>query len=881
MILVATMATAKKECYIIDFECFKEGSTVTAVEALNLHDKSTLTIDVGSISFAKKKDFEKAKYKASAMIFDSTCEGGCSGGDTDLKFPEQGKTLILSEDFDAKDPDDNFAGGWFLFGFPSPVQEISFDALDFDEGGIAWVQTKHGKWKKQKIPKSGDNEAQTVSFNVKAVTTLKIITFGSGAIDDINFCVDSIYDCDTKKEVVPPTTAIPPIRDERTVKDLALFIQGKNLRTTKSATIPNLDTATAVYDAVLGGTSLEDMREFVAANTRDGGRLVELTTKWLQVSELNLPPITEFAMYPTVNTTSFCSMMEMIEIYLNAYVLNIPFDKIEAEISDEIKLLDDIVAAHPDEFTACLKDHVITKWKGNRPKYTIDTFLHRENFPGVLDGPFVSQFWSMPYLLQQSHQALAGEIFVEDFRQGTTGTMLSYLKTQTAALFTRQISGRRTNPSEFSYHATAVHSDALMSFSVKQLDLLLTSTLHRYECSEFLDTTGELKTLQVDFVTCSGCMAFYNQFYAGTQYALLGAFTAKKKFNRIRPEQFAYLIARATEKEGDKSSCLNIDVDACMKDGVLTKETCYRAAKGEIFSADDIAKTAPFFSAMLQDKSVATLLKKIKARQDGCLLLNMLYPEGGPPHDAFPGGHSVYAGAEASLLGGMFCMYDDEKICTHSRFDESKGEPKLKKWVDVKFYNTGRVGEPNGVTGLSTDDLKTLLKPIGSLYEGNLAAGDVKEFTWKPTPEGFKAAPDDGITVWSELVKYAVQYTHARDRSGVHYYADGCSGMLLGELMSIRYLISNLQLRPSTNVLTEEETIVKPLFDGRHVILTRQGARLWGSTEPPSLDVNFLVESSSFGCASPLGPIRLDEALDGRLPESFGSHNVGSDKSEL
>ena len=127
------------------------------------------------------------------------------------------------------------------------------------------------------------------------------------------------------------------------------------------------------------------------------------------------------------------------------------------------------------------------------------------------------------------------------------------------------------------------------------------------------------------------------------------------------------------------------------------------------------------------------------------------------------------------------------------------------------------------------------------------------------------------MTVWFEMVKWAQQYTHARDRAGVHYWSDGCTGMFLGEIMTIRYIIADLSIRPRANPVTGEEerrrrlekcgrkkhrwhffpfeakdgcededktqteVIVKPLMDGRNVVITAQGVRLFGSSDPPTM----------------------------------------------
>eukprot|EP00634_Sargassococcus_sp_CCMP2135_P010475 CAMPEP_0198649562 /NCGR_PEP_ID=MMETSP1467-20131203/4356_1 /TAXON_ID=1462469 /ORGANISM="unid. sp., Strain CCMP2135" /LENGTH=94 /DNA_ID=CAMNT_0044385357 /DNA_START=85 /DNA_END=365 /DNA_ORIENTATION=+ len=82
-VATAAASSKSKECYTVDFEDFEVGQTVTGVSAVSASG-DTKFVDVASVSFVSDKG-DVAKYKASAMIFDSTCpKGKCSGGDDDL-----------------------------------------------------------------------------------------------------------------------------------------------------------------------------------------------------------------------------------------------------------------------------------------------------------------------------------------------------------------------------------------------------------------------------------------------------------------------------------------------------------------------------------------------------------------------------------------------------------------------------------------------------------------------------------------------------------------------------------------------------------------------------------------------------------------------------
>ena len=51
-------------------------------------------------------------------------------------------------------------------------------------------------------------------------------------------------------------------------------------------------------------------------------------------------------------------------------------------------------------------------------------------------------------------------------------------------------------------------------------------------------------------------------------------------------------------------------------------------------------------------------------------------------------------------------------------------------------------------------------------------------------------------------------------------------------------------------------------MDGRNVVITAAGVRLFGSTDPPSLDVNFLVtDDKPLNCGNSIPPIPMNEEV--------------------
>ena len=73
-----------------------------------------------------------------------------------------------------------------------------------------------------------------------------------------------------------------------------------------SATLPELDDTTELYDSILNEEFLEDARATVVSLTR--GVLVDWQPRFLEIVEkISLPRPQEFAIAPPVNQTSACS----------------------------------------------------------------------------------------------------------------------------------------------------------------------------------------------------------------------------------------------------------------------------------------------------------------------------------------------------------------------------------------------------------------------------------------------------------------------------------------------------------------------------------------------------------------------------------------------
>ena len=185
---------------LIDFESLSEGQLV-----------GNGTLGAGINVTVNNKN---SSHPDQAIIFDSSCPGGCSGNDPDLETPgfgtgndtAQGKILIIAEDVVdvapadglVDDPDDEAAGGSITIDFPSLRRLSSFRVVDGEESGGSVVVTNTATSESQTIPIPvvGDGGATTITVdNPIEADQVTVNLAGSGAIDDFLFVLPSCGDC--------------------------------------------------------------------------------------------------------------------------------------------------------------------------------------------------------------------------------------------------------------------------------------------------------------------------------------------------------------------------------------------------------------------------------------------------------------------------------------------------------------------------------------------------------------------------------------------------------------------------------------------------------------------------------------------------------------
>ncbi|MDP9381674.1 MAG: hypothetical protein M3Q29_16310 [Chloroflexota bacterium] len=183
----------------IDLEGLPEGKIVTS-----------LATGGGISGDAVAGSVAVAGSPKSAITFDAECSGGCTGGDDDLHFPGQGNVLVVAENLTDSDgdglvdnPDDaDINGQYITFDFSGfgtgAVAVQSLVAMDLGDasseyisfngtnaGGLIHLYNGSTLLATVPIPTNGDNASATVNIGVSAVTFMKVVMGGSGAIDSI------------------------------------------------------------------------------------------------------------------------------------------------------------------------------------------------------------------------------------------------------------------------------------------------------------------------------------------------------------------------------------------------------------------------------------------------------------------------------------------------------------------------------------------------------------------------------------------------------------------------------------------------------------------------------------------------------------------------
>ncbi len=177
----------------IDFEGLSEGAFVSNVSSGNGISGDPFAGSIGVFGF--NPAFPGLN---SAMVFDATCTGGCTGGDFDLFAPALGNILIVSEDRDSTDPDDSDLPGQYItfdystFG-PGMVTVESLvvgDVEPEESGGFVRLFNGSTVLATIAIPVTGNGTFTTLNIGVSGVTFMKVLFKGSAAIDNIRLSIE-------------------------------------------------------------------------------------------------------------------------------------------------------------------------------------------------------------------------------------------------------------------------------------------------------------------------------------------------------------------------------------------------------------------------------------------------------------------------------------------------------------------------------------------------------------------------------------------------------------------------------------------------------------------------------------------------------------------
>jgi cysteine-rich repeat protein len=204
------VSAAPARAATIDFEELNEGDIV-----------GTVTVDGTSVSVSGSNPAFPGQN--AAMIFDSSCPGGCSGQDPDLGSPNQdfggpgvgaggelgspnqndtalGNVLIVSEDLDSNDPDDaDNANESVTIDFSAfgTVTLSSMDLIDVEaeepNAVIELLDAADAVIATIIADPTGDNGTATIGLGPTAGVAKMVVTLnGSGGIDNIVFDQDAV-----------------------------------------------------------------------------------------------------------------------------------------------------------------------------------------------------------------------------------------------------------------------------------------------------------------------------------------------------------------------------------------------------------------------------------------------------------------------------------------------------------------------------------------------------------------------------------------------------------------------------------------------------------------------------------------------------------------
>ena len=222
LVLAAPAGAQTTAAATVDFEGLAAGTLVTRVSSGAGVTGATIAghIDVSGVRH------DTAETQNAAMVFDARCggdRGTCSGGETDMFFPELGNVLALAESLADANGDGRVdvpavwkRGGVFTldlrnFG-PGAVRVDSLDVLDIDESEVATIRLYCGGMllAEAVAPPVGNAQSVTVSLGGVLADRIEVELSHSGGIDNLKLTVESPPPPPPPPPPTPPPPGPPP-----------------------------------------------------------------------------------------------------------------------------------------------------------------------------------------------------------------------------------------------------------------------------------------------------------------------------------------------------------------------------------------------------------------------------------------------------------------------------------------------------------------------------------------------------------------------------------------------------------------------------------------------------------------------------------------------
>ncbi|MEZ4702404.1 MAG: T9SS type A sorting domain-containing protein [Rhodothermales bacterium] len=243
ILLLFTAATASAQTQVIDFENLAEGKIVSELASANGYGGITV-----------KGTNPGCPARNAAVIYASSCPGGCTGDDEDLGTPNAsfggpgigaggqagspfandtalGNVLIVQQGCSTLDTDpvteprDHGGNTTLLLTFPTPVSISRFTALDVETSEslvIEFLDEAGTVVSRVNAPATGNNGVAEVPVSAVDVLGMRVLRQGSGALDDILFTPAASADLELAKSVDNPA----PDSGATVVFTIALTNQG-------------------------------------------------------------------------------------------------------------------------------------------------------------------------------------------------------------------------------------------------------------------------------------------------------------------------------------------------------------------------------------------------------------------------------------------------------------------------------------------------------------------------------------------------------------------------------------------------------------------------------------------------------------------------------